>query len=125
MRTTTDLIDPVGAFDTIRDNFILYVQTAFRTKFQYVEDARKELLMQDRVMYREPWAEPLPEYLSSGKQVSELTREDVSGALDDKELEAFKSLIKVGLMPEAPGRRRELYAHQAEMLRRAAFGFSW
>ncbi|AWM32113.1 DEAD/DEAH box helicase [Hymenobacter nivis] len=122
MPTSTDLIDPVGAFDTIRDNFILYIQTAFRTKFQYLEDARKDLLLQDRVMYREPWAEPLPEYLSSDMQVSELTSEDVSRALNDEELEAFKSLIKVGLMPEVPGKRRELYAHQAEMLRRALEG---
>jgi DEAD/DEAH box helicase domain-containing protein len=122
MPTTTDLIDPVGAFDTIRDNFILYVQTAFRTKFQYLEDARKDLLLRDRVMYREPWAEPLPEYLSSDKQVSELTGDDVSKALNSSELEAFKSLIKVGLMPEVPGKRRELYAHQAEMLRRALGG---
>ncbi|WP_223653174.1 DEAD/DEAH box helicase [Hymenobacter psoromatis] len=122
MSTNTDLIDPIGAFDAIRNNFILYVQTAFRTKFAHLEKDRENLLLQDRVMYREPWAEPMPEYQPSGKQVSELVSSDLADVMGPIELQAFKDLIKVGLMPESPGKRRELYEHQAEMLRRGLAG---
>lgn len=118
MSKDLDLIDPIGAFDSIRDNFILYIQTAFRTKFPELEAARENLLRQDRVMYREPWAEPLPEYQSSGKEITDLGEADLSNALIGKEIDAFKALASIGLIPKG----RKLYSHQAEMLKRGLAG---
>ena len=48
------MIDPIGAFDTIRDNFILYIKTAFGTRFPSVEAEREALLRQPRIMCQEP-----------------------------------------------------------------------
>ncbi|UYZ58040.1 DEAD/DEAH box helicase [Hymenobacter latericus] len=107
--------DPIGAFDTIRDNFIRYVETAFRTKFPDIEERRHKLLHQDRVLYRQPWAEPLPEYKSSRKNIAALGPDDLPG-LNSRQQELFKGLIQSGLIdnPEI-----ELYEHQVTMLREA------
>jgi len=36
--------DPIGAFETIRDNFLLYVKTAFATQYPGLERERIRLL---------------------------------------------------------------------------------
>jgi len=69
--------DPIGAFDSIRDNFILYLKTAFGTRFPSIEAEREELLRQPRVLCQEPWIEPLPIFQDSGKTVQDLTNEDI------------------------------------------------
>ena len=43
--------DPIGSFETIKDNFIRYVETAFGTKFPGLEKERKDLLNYDKVLY--------------------------------------------------------------------------
>jgi DEAD/DEAH box helicase domain-containing protein len=107
--------DPIGSFDTIRDNFVRYVETAFRTKFDEpgeFEDQRNTLLHQDGVLYRQPWAEPLPEYQSSGKTIALLTDADLPG-LTPVQCNLFRGLVKAGLIDNPAV---ELYEHQKQML---------
>jgi DEAD/DEAH box helicase domain-containing protein len=106
--------DPITAFDTIKDNYIRYVETAFDTKFISVNSERRIKLNTDKVLYREPWIEPLPDYKSSGFTISQLTKEEVP-SMTDVELEAFKSLVKTGLFSDS----FPMYAHQANMLKQA------
>lgn len=106
--------DPITAFDIIKDNYIRYVETAFDTKFDSVNVERRILLNSDRVLYREPWIEPLPDYKSSGITISQLTKSDVPN-LTDAELETFKSLVKTGLFSDS----FPMYAHQANMLKQS------
>ena len=108
--------DPVGAFDTIRDNFILYIKTVFGTRFPSIETEREELLREPRVLCQEPWIEPLPIYRTSGKTVQSLTEKDLP-RINDQELSDFKSLVACGLFGDY-----ELYDHQTEMLKRALKG---
>ncbi len=108
--------DPVGAFDSIRDNFILYIKTAFGTRFPSIEEEREALLRQPRVMCQEPWIEPLPVYQKSGKIIQNLIEEDLPG-FSDQDREDFKSLVSCGLFGD-----HELYAHQAEMLKNVLEG---
>ncbi|MEI9919083.1 MAG: DEAD/DEAH box helicase [Bacteroidota bacterium] len=110
--------DPIGAFDTIRENFIRYVKTAFGTKFNAIEDERYALLHVDKVLYREPWIEPLPDYLSSGKGIQNLTVQDLGNSLNEEQLNSFKKLVQGGLFPSSVF----LHQHQAEMLREAMLG---
>jgi DEAD/DEAH box helicase domain-containing protein len=110
--------DPIGAFDSIRENFIRYVKTAFGTKFDGLERERYDLLHVDKVLYREPWIEPLPDYLSSEKKIENLGREDFGNALSDAQVHTFKSLVHTGLVPASI----KLHHHQAEMLREASNG---
>ncbi|PXF58925.1 MAG: DEAD/DEAH box helicase [Candidatus Methanogaster sp.] len=108
--------DPVGAFDTIRDNFIRYIRTVFGTRFQSIEDEREKLLRELGVLCQEPWIEPLPAYQIFGKTVQNLTEENLP-SLNDQEVSDFKSLVACGLFGDY-----ELYGHQTEMLKRVLEG---
>jgi DEAD/DEAH box helicase domain-containing protein len=107
--------DPVGAFQEIQDNFLLYIKTAFGTQFPGVEAERERLLRQDKVFSQEPWIEPLPRYVTE-KPVAQLTPEDAPG-LTDAALADFKTLAACGLVGDY-----DLYQHQLAMLRRALAG---
>lgn len=110
--------DPIGAFETIKENFIRYVETAFGTKFQGLENERKELLNYDKVLYRKPWIEPLPDYVSSNKRIDDLTPADLGNSLNENESATFKGLVKTGLFPADI----KMHSHQAEMLKQALSG---
>jgi Lhr-like helicase len=109
--------DPIGSFETIKENFIRYVKTAFRTKFKGVEKERYDLLNYDKVLYRKPWIEPLPDYVSSGKKINDLTAEDLGNTLNEREVKTFKGLVNTGLVGNFP-----LHSHQTEMLKQALLG---
>ncbi len=109
--------DPIGSFESIKENFIRYVKTAFRTKFKGIEKERYDLLNYDKVLYRKPWIEPLPDYVSSGKKINDLTAEDLGNALNEAEAKTFKGLVNTGLVGNFP-----LYSHQSEMLKEALLG---
>ncbi|MDD4994031.1 MAG: DEAD/DEAH box helicase [Paludibacter sp.] len=109
--------DPIGSFETIKENFIRYVKTAFGTKFEGVEKERYDLLNYDKVLYRKPWIEPLPDYVSSGKKINDLTIEDFGYALSEVEANTFKGLVNTGLVGNFP-----LHSHQAEMLKQTLLG---
>jgi len=111
------MYDPIGAFEKIKDNFILYVKTAFRTKYPSLEKEREELLRTKGALYQDPWIEPLPIYESSGKSVSSLNSEDLS-RMHSKQIDFFKDLVKCGLFNED----RQLYAHQFQMLKKVLEG---
>jgi DEAD/DEAH box helicase domain-containing protein len=103
--------NPTGAFRLIKDHYIRYVRTSTATRFDGLERERADLLERDGVFYRQPWLEILPEYVSSGKTVKELTKEDCANQLTDNELHTFKNLVQRGL---ASG--YELHSHQTDML---------
>ncbi|MCX2582726.1 DEAD/DEAH box helicase [Pedobacter sp. MR22-3] len=110
--------DPIGAFDTIKNNFIRYVETAFSTAFTGIEKERREKLNHDKVLYRTPWMEPLPDYISSELTVSGLRSENFAGKLNEQEIRLFAGLVEKGLFP-ATGK---LHLHQTDMLKAAMEG---
>lgn len=110
--------DPIGSFETIKENFIRYVQTAFGTKFEAVERERYALLNYDKVFYRKPWIEPLPDYVSSNKRIEDLNLNDLGNALSEQEAIIFKQLVVTGLFPSFA----KLHSHQAEMLKETLKG---
>jgi len=110
------MYDPVGAFERIRDKFILYVQTAFGTRFPSLEAERERLLKQPGVLNQEPWIEPLPRYEGSGKTIESLEQSDMPGMPGD-DLDRFKGLVGSGLFVS-----NELYLHQYKMLNESLGG---
>ncbi|AFZ08877.1 DEAD/DEAH box helicase domain protein [Oscillatoria nigro-viridis PCC 7112] len=108
--------DPINAFNTIRDNFLLYVKTAFGTQFPEIERERERLLRQPGAFHQEPWIEPMPSYQKSGKTINDLDISNVPG-LDETALQDFKQLASCGLVGNY-----ELYSHQIQMLRQALAG---
>lgn len=113
------MIDPIGAFEEIRENFILYIKTAFGTKFRSFEDKRDAMLRQRRVLTQDPWIEPLPRYLSSEKRIDDLDSEDLPG-IDKSGRQLFKSFVKAGLIDKPDV--IILHSHQKEMLTKALGG---
>jgi len=73
--------------------------------------------MGENVMCRDPWIEPLPRYLSSGKKITDIQKADLP-TLKPHELERFKSLTTCGLFSST----RSLYHHQLDMLQKVLSG---
>jgi DEAD/DEAH box helicase domain-containing protein len=109
------LIDPIGSFEDIQRNFLLYIKTAFATKFPSVERDREALLNRPGIFRQEPWIEPLPRY-QTVKEITELVDTDVPG-FDESSLGDFIGLVSCGLIGNY-----KLFGHQLEMLRRALVG---
>ena len=66
--------DPIGAFEKLRESLVLYIQTAFGTQFPGLERERERLLREPGVISQEPWIEPLPRYVTSGKRIDDLQK---------------------------------------------------
>ncbi len=114
MRTVL-MNDPIVAFEKIRDNFILYLKTAFGTQFPGLELEREALLRHPGILNQEPWIEPLPRY-ATDRPLMALASEDLPGMAPET-LARFKELCLSGLIGNY-----SLYTHQVEMLQRAAAG---
>lgn len=109
------MIDPIGSFESIQRNFLLYIKTAFATKFSSVEDEREALLDRPGVFRQEPWIEPLARY-HKVKTITELGQADVPG-LKGEVITDFIDLASCGLVGNY-----QLFGHQLEMLKRASSG---
>ena len=119
------LINPIYAYKEIKDDFLLYIKTAFGTRYESIEKEREELLRTDQVASREPWIEPLPAYsnvkIKDGKElsISTLRPEDLPGMNKDA-ISLFKDFILKGLIKKDYA----IYQHQAEMLKKALSGMN-
>ncbi|MCH7534646.1 MAG: DEAD/DEAH box helicase [Bacteroidetes bacterium] len=110
------MLDPIGAFERIRNKFILYVQTAFGTRFPSLEQERENLLKRLGVLNQEPWIEPIIRFESSNKTIESLLTDDLPG-YNQNQLELFKGLVSAGLFG-----LNELYTHQYKMLNKSLGG---
>ncbi|PCH70318.1 MAG: hypothetical protein COC06_05380 [Bacteroidales bacterium] len=106
--------NPIQVFDKIKDNFILYVETAFHTRYEGFEEDRRNLLKQDKIFARSPWVEPLPIYQPSEFKINEIPFID---NLNEDELKIFKDIVSKGLVGDF-----RIYQHQYEMLIKAMKG---
>ena len=109
-------MDVITAFNKVRDSYIDYVKTAFGTQYPGLETERERLLRQPGTICQEPWIEPIPRYRTAGKQIQDLTTDELPG-LSRAEIEAFKELVSCGLVGEY-----DLYDHQVVMLREVLSG---
>lgn len=109
-------MDPLSSFASARDQFLLYIKTAFGTRFPAIEEERERLLREPGVFCQPPWIEPLPRYQRSTKTIRDLTEEDLPG-LSAEERDDFKTLASAGLVGDY-----RLYRHQLAMLRMALSG---
>lgn len=107
--------DPIQAFDEIEANFLLYVKTAFATKFPGVEAEREALLRKPGVFRQEPWIEALPKYRTATR-LAEFTGNELPG-YQPAEIADFVALASCGLVGDY-----ELFSHQLQMLRLAVAG---
>lgn len=108
--------EPITAFETIRDRFILYLKTAYRTRFPALEAEKEKLLRDTDALCQKPYFEILPEYESSNRKISELSAQDLPEL--QQALPIFKALIDGNLISSDIS----IYRHQMEMLQKALKG---
>src|ERR1017187_3103655 len=124
------MVDPIGAFNRIRDFYISYLETAFSIRDATVSRERRELLETAGSLCTEPIIEPQTRYRSAAFRLHDLVneREDDERlpGLKPHEREAFVHLVLSGLFDvesqgsngQLPRARHAPYIHQAEMLQR-------
>lgn len=117
---------PVETFESIRDFYITYLETAFRIGPPEIQRIRRELLEREGTLCADLFLEPMQKYADYGLTVSDL-RSGAAGlewlpGFDDKQRDAFVDLCLGGLLPRDkadPSKGRfKLYTHQLEMLRK-------
>lgn len=108
--------DPIGAFNKVRDNLLLYLKTAFGTQFPSLEIEREEQLRNEPILSREPWIETQPRYVLSGKTVTALTSSDIPG-FSVTDCREFGDFARCGLIGDY-----ELFRHQLDTLHMYASG---
>lgn len=110
--------DPLSAFQAIRTDFVDYLGTAFRTRFESFEKERSEILGRPFSaenpggFYQQPWLELVPKYIS-GERIREWNGNPPAawGQATMDELDAFtaaSTFFTTGM-----------YSHQREMLKLA------
>ena len=109
--------NPIKAFEEIRNNFKLYVQTRFATQFPSFEKERAEILGKEGLFYQKLYIELIQKYKGSNKTISDLTEKDLEG-FSPNQVKAFQSFVHSGFLKED----MELYQHQHEMLTKSLKG---
>lgn len=122
------MVDPIGAFNRIRDFYISYLETAFKIREEAVSRERRDFLESPGSLCVEPILEPVTRYRSAAFKLHDL----VNGQSEDSRVpglsaqdrKAFVHLALSGLFEVEPGdgdlpqALHAPYLHQAEMLRR-------
>jgi hypothetical protein len=122
------MLDPIGAYERIREMYISYLDTAFRVRDTRLAETRRELLRTSGTLTTSPYLEAVPRY-----ETAKHSLEDLVDLIDGNPLaglhrdarRAFAELALSGLFPgeESEGdiRRKSLfkpYTHQLTMLLR-------
>jgi DEAD/DEAH box helicase domain-containing protein len=94
--------NPFRIFDEIRQAYLRYLDSPFRLRYEALLSERRDLLDQDRQLYREPLFEPLAPHESSQLTVAQACAQDAAGFIT--------SGGDRGLFPAA----RTLHRHQFE-----------
>lgn len=123
--------DPIAAFESLRDFYITYLETAFRIRHDGIQARRRQLLEHAGTLCTTPLLEPIPRYLGPDEQtrIDDLAKSEQAErwlpGFTAEEARVFTRLAMAGLLPteadEETGRRRGrfgLYGHQLEMLRK-------
>jgi hypothetical protein len=111
------MYDPLGGFYRIREQYLTYLETAFRIANPAVSAERRELLLTPGQMCTEPLVEPLTRYRAVDWSLRDLATVSPSPLPDiaDDALQAIADLVSSGLFDSgdlAP------YVHQVQMMRR-------
>ncbi len=107
-------VDPIGALNKIKDNYLRYFETAFKFEERYPGDdldKRKnaEMRRNNNLFHEQPYCEIIPEYISDDEPLAGLI-DHLPAPQRDLFPSGFADFIKCGLMDYSP------YRHQFEAL---------
>jgi hypothetical protein len=109
------MLDPFGGFIRIREQYIRYLETAFRIRNHKVAAERRHLLEQPGQIATEPLFEPIARYQSVDWSINEIATHAHSPlhVLSAEEKAAAAAVLQSGLYDD---NSIHPYTHQAEML---------
>ena len=90
--------NPLKAFEEIKNNYILYLKTAYHTRFEELNDKLDKLWNEEGNLYKDPYIEALPQYKNYGQTFKNLPKE-IFNTTDDKTAELIKKFIGAGFRP--------------------------
>ena len=96
--------NPFGIFDDLREAYLRYLDSPFRLRYSALMEERRQLLDQDRQLYREPLFEPIVPYEVSTSAIHAAAKQ-VGASADVADYVASS-----GLFPA----RRPLFQHQLD-----------
>ena len=108
-------LDPLGAFEKIKDDYVRYFKTAYHISDERIDNMRMEAITKDDNLYKEPFIEILPEYevYPGIENIDDLIPEFSNKFGSDNNAREFFEFIKTGLLRYKP------YGHQVGMLKKA------
>lgn len=111
------MYDPIGSFQRIRDQYLAYLETAFRISDPGVSSERRRLLEQPGQLCTEPMLEPIPRYAQEEWTIQDLPDHaaQVVPGFSDRSVRLFTELITKGLFSRSD---IPFYKHQTTMLAR-------
>ena len=80
-------IDPIGAWEDLKEHLKRYVKSAFGTNSKLFEEERQRLLDTPGVFFQEPYLEVLPAYVA-GKKLKELDTQNLP-LMSQEAIDAF------------------------------------
>lgn len=108
--------NPLQAFEEVKNNYILYLKTAYHTRFEELNKKLNELWETEGNLYKKPYIEALPQYKPYSKAFGKFSKEDFVD--DEKTSELIRDFIGAGLFKK----ENKPYSHQAKMLKEALEG---
>ena len=110
--------NPIDTFNNLKRSYLRYFDSPFDLRFEDLVQARRRLLDQDGVLYREPLIEPQPGYVLSGHDIHAAAAV-LAGASgwSAQMITDLADVAEQGLFFTRGARPIELYRHQEEMLR--------
>ena len=112
------MLDPLGSFYRIREQYIRYLETAFRIRNKSVALERRDLLETPGQLATEPLFEPIAKYESVQWEVSQIDKVEGSPLVenfDESTRTAVAKVLSAGLFDNTSIKP---YTHQIEMLRK-------
>ncbi len=109
------MLDPIGGFHRIREQYLVYLETAFRIADPSITSERRALLESPGSLATEPLVEPMPRYAQAPWSIAELPQHalEVLPGFGTASVDAFTDLITNGLFDRPD---IHLHTHQVEML---------
>ena len=101
--------DPYRVFETLRDHYLMYIESRFALRHEKLRQERHDLLNQDTHLYREPHIEFVPPYQSSNKKLTQAATE-IDGLPDE-----LGDFAEHGLFDS----KNQLYQHQYDAIQAA------
>jgi hypothetical protein len=112
------MLDPLGSFYRIRDQYIRYLETAFRIRNKEVAMERRSLLEGSGQLATEPLFEPIARYESVPWEVSQIDKDESSPLVEFFDVNTRSAVARVLTSGLFDSTSIKPYKHQIEMLRK-------